>query len=302
MIEPRFQPKTLTFDLEGLLTLTGARVLGETGAPIAITGVGSLEWAGPADLACLDDPLDPDALDNCQAGACLVAPELASRVAGPTVALVSDEPARAFARVAAALFPMAGRPEPLFGSGVSAGAAVHPEAKLEQDVSVDPGAVIGPRAEIGRGAVIGANAVIGADVRIGRDSAVGHGAIVMNALIGDRVTLQPGASIGHAGPTVDQALQLGRVIVQDDVIVGANSAIARGPLGDTVVGEKARIDALVEIGSDVVIGRHSVIFAGSSVGDRVELPDFSVLRGARGASSNQTRSGARPTAPEDGAA
>ena len=279
MTEPRFRSTSQSLDLERLLDLTGARVTGAVEAPLAITGVGSPGWSGPSDLACLNDPGSVLDLAGCRAGACLVPPELAAHVAPPAVALVSEHPNRAFARVAAALYPSARRPEPLFGPG-AAGSAVHPEARLEPDVSVEAGAVIGPRAEIGRGAVIGANAVIGTDVRIGRDSVVGQGAVVTDALLGDRVALQPGVSVGHAGGCADGAFALGRVIIQDDVVVGANSTIARGALDDTVVGERTRIGTRVDIGADVMIGRACVVFAGERLSDGERLDDFSTLGGA----------------------
>ena len=156
-------------------------------------------------------------------------------------ALVAREPYRACAIVTARLYPDATRPGSLFDAhGVSPGANVHPAARLEPDVTVDPGAVIGPRAEIGAGAVIGPNAVIGPDVRIGRQSAVGAGATVCNALIGDRVIIHPGARIGQdgfgfaMGPRGHLKVpQIGRVVIQDDVEIGANSTIDRGANRDT---------------------------------------------------------------------
>lgn len=279
MTEPRFHGVPQPLDLEALLALTGATLArGATARPLAITGVGALGWAGPADLAVLDDPAGADALAATDAGACLLPPSLADRASPHAVALVSAAPRAAFARVAAALFPSAARPRPLFGPGVAPGAVVHPHARLEPDVSVDPGAVIGPRAEIGRGAVIGANVVIGADVRLGRDGAVGPGASIEHALIGERATIHAGARIGFAsGPE-----SLGRVIVQDDVEIGANAAVARGLLRDTVIGEGGRIGALAAIGADAMIGRFSIAFAHTNLPGGVELPDYSTVTAQAG--------------------
>src|SRR5262249_7856916 len=151
----------------------------------------------------------------------------------------------AYVAVARALFENALRPAALFGGkGVAAGAAVHPEARLEDGVVADPGAVIGPRAEIGGGTLVGANAVIGADVRIGRDCAIGAGATIQHALIGDRVVIHPGARIGQDGfgylpgkAGHVKVPQVGRVIIQDDVEIGANTTIDRGANRDTMIGE-----------------------------------------------------------------
>ncbi len=147
-------------------------------------------------------------------------------------------PARSWRRK---IYPEAARPGSLFdGHGVSPGANVHPLARLEADVIVDPGAVIGPHAEIGAGAVIGPNAVIGPDVRIGRNSSIGAGATICNALIGDRVIIHPGVRIGQDGfgfamsPRGHLKVpQVGRVIIQDDVEIGANCTIDRGANRDT---------------------------------------------------------------------
>src|SRR5204863_3319156 len=145
------------------------------------------------------------------------------------------------------------------------GATVHPTARVENGVSIDPGAVVGAGAEIGAGTVIAANAVIGPGVRIGRNCAIGAGASIVYALIGDRVIIHPGCRIGQdgfgflMGPKGHAKVpQVGRVIIQDDVEIGANTTIDRGAIRDTVIGEGTKIDNLVQIGHNVVIGRHCV--------------------------------------------
>ncbi|MEX0627840.1 MAG: UDP-3-O-(3-hydroxymyristoyl)glucosamine N-acyltransferase, partial [Cucumibacter sp.] len=153
---------------------------------------------------------------------------------------------------------------------------------LEGGIVIGPGAVIGPDCEIGTGTVIGANAVIGPGVAIGRHCAIGPGASLECTLAGDRVVIHAGARIGSEGfgflprPAGGRKIpQLGRVILQDGVEVGANSAIDRGTLADTVVGEGTKIDNLVQIAHNCRIGRHCQIagasaFAGSaSIGDHV---------------------------------
>jgi UDP-3-O-[3-hydroxymyristoyl] glucosamine N-acyltransferase len=281
MIGPRFHHEPEPLDLVRLIEITGAMVYGDVRRPVSITGVAALDWAGPSEIAYAEDERDADALATSAAGACLVAPRLSAFAPASSLALVSDEPGRAFARVAGALFPTAARPQALFGPGVASGASVHPEARLEPDVSVDPGAVIGPGVEIGRGAVVGANAVIGAGVRLGRESAVGPGATVANALVGDRVVIHAGAAIGHgegaSGPLERILTLLGRVILQDEVEIGPNATVARGRIGDTVIGEATRVGALANVGPDAMIGRCCVIFAHHSLGAGAMVPDFSSL-------------------------
>ena len=149
---------------------------------------------------------------------------------------------------------------------------MHPAARLEANVTVDPLAVIGADAEIGAGTVIAAGAVIGPGVCIGRDCAIGAGATIQHALIGDRVIIHPGARIGQdgfgylPGPQGHQKIpQTRRVIIQDDVEIGANSTIDRGSTRDTVIGEGTKIDNLVQIGHNCSIGRHCIIVSQTGI-------------------------------------
>ncbi len=279
MSEPRFLVPATSLDLPALLALTGARLVG-TERTLEVTGVGSLEWAGPSDAVFAEDlSAAPDrraALAATDAGLCIVSPSEAEFAPATAVVLASDHPRRAFLAIAGALFPAALRPTGLFGPGIAAGASVHPEARLEPDVCVDPGAVISPGVEIGRGAVIGANAVLGAGVRVGRDSAIGAGSVVANALIGDRVVIEPNVAIGGEGMGARGEPSLGRVVVQDDVAIGANAAICRGRDRDTIVGEASRVDALARIPHDVVIGRGCLVYGGIALADGSTIPDFSI--------------------------
>jgi UDP-3-O-[3-hydroxymyristoyl] glucosamine N-acyltransferase len=172
---------------------------------------------------------------------------------------------------------------------VSPGAHVHPQARLEDGVRIDPGAVVGPGAEIGAGTVLGPNAVIGPNVRIGRDCSIGAGATLTHALVGNRVIVHPGARIGQDGFGFAMGAgghikvpQVGRVIIQDDVEIGANTTIDRGASRDTVVGEGTKIDNLVQIAHNVVIGRHCVIVSGVGISGSTTLEDYVVLGGQVG--------------------
>lgn len=284
MTEPRFLDTPRPLDLAALVALTGATA--PRAAEVSITGIATLDWAGPADVAMAEDAEDVERLAASGAGVCFVRADAAHRAPAGVIALACDAPRTALAQVARVLFPLGPRPRALFGPGVSPGAVVHPDARLEPDVSIDPGAVVGPRAEIGRGAVIGANAVVDAGVRLGRDSAVGPGAYVGSALVGDRVAIHAGARIGHGGTREGSGgaplPAIGRAIIQDDVEIGANAAVSRGALGDTIVGEGSRIGALVRIGADAEIGRFCVVLSPASVADGETIRDFRIL-GARSA-------------------
>lgn len=276
MGEPRFNGAFRPLDLDAILAITGATLARAPARPVAIAGVGAIDWAGPHDLAMLDDPVDAAALSLTEAGACLVPPELVATVPAGAASLASEAPRAALARVAEALRGGGLGSEALFGPGVSPGAVIHPDARLEPDVVVGPGAVIGPGAEIGRGAVIGANAVVAGGVRLGRDSAVGAGATLSHALVGDRVRIEAGVRVGDA----TGGLGLGRVIVQDDAKIGANATIARGSLGDTVIGEGARIGAGCALGPDATVGRFALIQTHSAL-EEPALPERATAPGAK---------------------
>ncbi|HXN89278.1 MAG TPA: UDP-3-O-(3-hydroxymyristoyl)glucosamine N-acyltransferase, partial [Methylocella sp.] len=274
MSEPVFFPRAARTSLADIVACTGAAVVEGADLSAVIQGVAPLDEAGPGELTFLDSPENALLLETSRATACFVTPGDVPRVPKTTLALVTEEPSRGFALAMRRLFPRAIRPKSLFGTaGINPGAAIHPEARLEQDVIVDPGVVIGPRAEIGSGSIIGANSVIGSDVRIGRDCLIGPQATITHALIGDRVILHPGVRIGqpsvdfgHAGNALAPhglpwAPGIGRVIIQDGVEIGANSTIDRGAVGDTVIGEEARIGNLVRVAENVTIGRCCTILA-----------------------------------------
>jgi len=290
MSEPVFFKRACAPTLAEIAAWTGARIAEGAVPTLTVTGVAPLDQARSGDLVFLDNPKYANQLAATRAMACLLPARHADRVPAGTTALVTEEPYRAFALVLGKMYPEAVRPSSLFETrGVSPSAIVHPDARLEAGVTVDPGAVIGPRAEIGEGALIGANTVIGPDVRIGRHCSIGPNSTVMHALIGDRVILHPGVRIGQdgfgfaMGPRGHLKIpQVGRVIVQDDVEIGAGTTIDRGANRDTLIGEGTKIDNLVQIGHNVTIGRHCVIVAQSGISGSCTLGDFVALGGQAG--------------------
>ncbi len=291
MSEPSFfaLPKPAT--IAEICGWTGATCANEAALPTVIHGVGPLDGAGRGDVTFLDNKKYAPLLAETRASAVLVAERFAASVPEGVVALVTRDPYRAFATIVGRLYPAALRLEGAFGgeAGIASGAHVHPTARLEPGVTVEPGAVIGARVEIGTGTVIGAGAVIGHDVRIGRNCYVGAQVSLIHCLIGNRVNLHPGVRIGQdgfgfaMGPGGHQKVpQIGRVIVQDDVEIGANSTVDRGANRDTVIGEGTKIDNLVQIGHNVEIGRHCVICGQAGISGSTKLGDFVVLAGQVG--------------------
>ena len=145
----------------------------------------------------------------------------------------------------------------------------------------------------GAGTVIGPTAVIGPDVRIGRNCAIGAGTTITHALIGDRVIIHPGARIGQDGfghlPGVrghDKVPQIGRVVIQDDVEIGANATIDRGAIRDTVIGEGTKIDNLVQIAHNVEIGRRCLLAAQTGISGSSVVGDYVMMGGQVGVADN----------------
>jgi UDP-3-O-[3-hydroxymyristoyl] glucosamine N-acyltransferase len=287
MAEPNFFPQTQTLSLRQLAEIARAELPEGVDEAREFTGVAPLETAGQSDLAYMDNPAYADALSATRAGACLVSNRFAGKVPPTTLAVVTPQPYRVFAQILAVLFPTALRPGSFFDAkGISPGSFVHPMARLEHGVTVDPGAVIGPGAEIGAGTLVGAQSVIGPQVRIGRDCSIGPQVTVSHAFIGNRVILHPGVRIGQdgfgfaMGPKGHLKVpQIGRVIIQDDVEIGANSTVDRGASRDTVIGEGTKIDNLVQIAHNVVIGRHCVIVAQVGIAGSTTVEDFAAIGG-----------------------
>ncbi len=296
MAEPLFYKRPTGLTVAEIATLVKAEPGPAARLDRRITNIAPIDQAGLSDLTFFDNSKFADALAVTDAGACLIGERFSDRAPKHLTVLRTRDPYRAFVAVAGALFPDSLRPSSLFEtSGISANATIHPTARLEGGVTVDPGAVIGPRAEIGAGTIIAATAVIGPDVRIGRNCSVGPGATVVYALIGDRVILHAGCRIGQDGFGYVPGLkgqnkipQLARVIIQDDVEIGANSTVDRGGTRDTVIGEGTKIDNLVHVAHNASIGRHCVLAGQVGVSGSATLKDYVMLGGQVGISDHVT--------------
>ncbi len=294
MTDPEFFNSRGPLALAAIGELTGAAVpAGDEGQ--VVSGAKPLDIAGPQDVTFYEDAAYADALADCDGGACFVTQNLAASVPPHIVPLVVTKPYMAFVQVARALFPDDLRPLSIVGTrGVDPEASVHEDARLEDGVVVDPGAVIGPDAEIGAGTVICANVVIGPNVRIGRDCSVGPGASITHALVGDRVIIHAGVRIGQdgfgyiPGRRHLKVPQLGRVIIQDDVEIGAGTTVDRGGGRDTIIGEDTKIDNLVQIAHNVSIGRHCIIAGHVGLSGSVTLGDGVMLGGKVGIADHRT--------------
>ncbi len=280
--------------LAEIAVLTGAQLLDAGRADVRVNRLAALEGAGPTHLTFFDNKKYADQLARTHAGACFVSERLEASIPPHVAVLRVADPYRAFVRVAHQFHADSLRPKSSFGNdGISPSAVIHPSAHLEDGVVVDPLAVIGPDVEIGAGTVIGANAVIGAHVKIGRDCSIGIGSSILCALIGNGVIIHPGCRIGQdgygfvPGPAGHTKVpQIGRVLIQNMVEIGAGTTIDRGALRDTVIGEGTKIDNLVQVGHNVVIGRNCIVVSQSGIAGSSVLGDGVVLAARVGVSDH----------------
>jgi UDP-3-O-[3-hydroxymyristoyl] glucosamine N-acyltransferase len=279
MPDPRFFEELGPLPLGELARLAGAELSDPGAADRPIRAVSILARAAPDSVSFFADARRAEDVAATLAGACFVAPGDAGSLPAACVALLTATPQAAYAAAAQALH----RPR-RFGE-----TAIAPDVRLEPGVRLAPGVVLGPGVQVGAGTEIGPGAVIGPGVAIGRNCEIGANASVGFALIGDRVKILAGAVIGEAGfgaaagpAGLTDLPQLGRVIIQDAVTIGANTCIDRGAFDDTVIGENTKIDNLVQIGHNVRVGRNCAMAAHTGISGTVTIGDGCQLGGRVG--------------------
>ena len=290
MADSRFFQRAGPFSVSAIADLIGAEVAPGGNLERMIQDVAPLETATSDDLSFLDNTKYLDALTASQAGVCILRSKFADRAPDGMTMLFSEAPYKAYALAAQAFYP-----KPNNSEQVSPYAQVDSSAKIGAGTLINSGAVIGAAAEIGSNCIIDANAVIGAGVTLGDDCVVGAGTSISHSIVGHRVRFYPGVRVGQDGfgfapdPTGHVKVpQLGRVIIHDDVEIGANSCIDRGSGPDTIIGEGCWIDNLVQIGHNVQLGRGCIMVAQSGVAGSSTLGDFVVLGGQVAVSGHLT--------------
>jgi len=272
------------FTLGELARLLDIQLSGD--AEIKIHGLASLESAGKGDLGFLSNPKLQSRLSDCGASAVILHPDLAST--SPLPCLLSLDPYVSYAR-ASQLFARR-RAERESVAVIHSTAVISDEATLADGVSIGPGAVIEAGVHIGRGAVIGANVYIGFNSSVGEDSHLNPGVVVYHDVrIGARVILHSGAVIGadgfgfaKDGRQWVKIAQLGGVCIGDDVEIGAGSTVDRGALDDTIIEEGVKIDNLVQIAHNCVVGAHSLLCGCSAMAGSARLGKYCTVGGGVG--------------------
>ena len=296
MTNPVFFAPSRQISVSEIAELTGAQLADQAHGARLVSGIASAVEGGAGKLVFVEGKRNAGLLNDLSAAAVLCTGDLAALVPAGIAVLVTPKPQWAFALAGRLMHPAAARPLPMTGeTGISPRAVVSKDARLEDGVTVEAGVVIGPGVAIGSGTLIAANAVIGASSQLGRDCYVGPGASIQCALIGNRVVIFGGAQIGRegfgfvAGPRSAERLpQIGRVVIQDDVEIGANTTVDRGAMADTVIGEGTKIDNLVQIAHNVSIGRGCMIAGKAGLSGSVTLGDGVQLGGGVGIADHLT--------------
>jgi len=286
MPDPRFFEDLGPVSLTELAQLTGAKLVDEALGSRLIGAVAIMSSAQADAITFISDRKFIELARGTRAGACFVTANDVDVLPKTCVALVTSSPQLGYSLAAARLH------RPRMASGEK---GVHATAQVEAHVLLGPGVVVGAGAQIGRGTRIGANSVIGPGVSIGRDCEISSNVTIGFALIGDRVRILAGAVIGEPGFGATggpQGLvdipQLGRVVLQDGVGVGANSCVDRGAFDDTVLGENTKIDNLVQIAHNVRVGRNCVMAAHTGISGSVTIGDGAQLGGRAGVADHIT--------------
>ena len=291
MADSRFFTAAGPFTVGALAKHASAELWPETADPKrSIRDLAALADAGPEDIAFLDNRAYLDDFRRSRAGVCIVRPAHRDDAPEGMVLLLADQPYHAYAAVAALFYPE----EPVV-PGRAPTAVIAADAHVPEDCRIEAGAVIETGVKLGRRVLIGANAVVHRNVEIGDDTVVGAGSTLSHCLIGKRGLIHPGVRIGQRGFGFAMSAtghvripQVGRVLVGDDVEIGANTTIDRGAGPDTVIGDGVMIDNQVQIGHNVRIGRGCVLVAQSGVAGSATLEDFVVVAAKSGVMGHTT--------------
>ncbi len=270
------------FSLSDIAKHVGAS-LPHNAADLSITCVRTLDEATAKDLTFFENRKYLGALENTKAAACLVSLAFVKNCPASTIPLVVEKPNLAFGKVLSLFFPDSLTPQPVTSVAPTKTAD---NAKIGEGTLIAQGAVIGQNVQIGQRCQIGANCVIGDGVEIGDDTVISPACVLQHCHVGARTILHPGAKIGQDGfgYVFDggqhlKVPQIGRVIIGDNVEIGANTTIDRGALRDTIIGDGTKIDNLVQIGHNVQIGKNCIIVGHVGVSGSVILEDYVMIGG-----------------------
>lgn len=284
MVDGRFFKNNGPFSLQKIAEICSLKLRDETKAGLEVSDINTMLEAGAGEICFFYDKKSKAQASDIKALACVTTEDLAEFVNKDVALLICEDPKKAFVELNKAFYS-----EYKKVSMVSEKASVHPTAKLGKNCFIGDFAVVGENVEIGEGTVIEHNAVIERGCVIGDNCRIGAGAYVSYAIIGNDCYIYTGARIGAdgfgfmtQGGKHGRIPQVGRVIIGNDVEVGANSCIDRGALADTIIGDGCRIDNLVQIAHNDKMGRGCIVVSLVGIAGSTTLGDYVVLGGQVG--------------------
>ena len=284
MVDTSFYQNNGPFTLEKVAQITGSELVDSSKASEVVADIATMEKAGSDDICFFYDKKSKEAAAQIKAKACVTTKALAEFVPQDVIVLLNDAPKIAFLRLNRALYAQK-EPKP----NISSKASIHPSAKIGRNCFIADFVTIEENAVIGDNCRIEAGAYIGQSCKIGNNCRIGVNAYVAYCLMGNDCYIYTGARIGADGFGFDliegkhqRVPQVGRVIIGNDVEVGANSCIDRGALDDTVIGDGCRIDNLAQIAHNDKLGRGCVIVAQVGIAGSCTFGDYVVCGGQAG--------------------
>ena len=284
MVDKNFYVVKENVTLAQVAEVTSAVLQDEAKAGETIDSIATMASATANDICFFYDRKSKEKAADIKAKACVTTAELAAFLPEGVIKLISENPKIAFIKLNEYMYA-----EKMPTAGIDATAKIAPSAKIGQNCFIGAHVVIGDNAVIGDGCRIGANTVIEHDCRIGNGVRIENNASIAYAVIGDGCYIYSGARIGQdgfgfqmMGGQHHRIPQLGRVIIGNDVEIGANACVDRGALDDTVIGDGSRIDNLVQIAHNDKLGRGCVIVAQVGIAGSCTLGDYVVLGGQVG--------------------
>lgn len=292
MADPRFFQKAKDFSVAEIAEITGCEFSDAVDSAFVLTDVAPLHTAKENHLSFLDNVKYKEDFLSTKAGACFISPEMEEFAPADTICLITPTPYKAYALAAQAFYPEEYSPA---NASIAETAAIDKTADIGASVTIGHHVTIGRNVEIGEHTRIESNTVIEDNVKIGSYCRIGSNVTLSHALVADYVRLYPGVRVGQDGfgfaisPTGHVKVpQLGRVILEDHVEIGANTTIDRGAGPDTVIGQGTWIDNLVQIGHNVIIGRGCVIVAQVGISGSAKIEDYVAIGGQVGIAGHIT--------------
>ena len=303
MVDSSFYEVRENVTLADVVKVTSAVLADESKKDEVISHIGTMASAGAADICFFYDRKSKDKAAEIKAKACITTEDLKQFIPQNVVALISENPKLAFIKLNEYMYA-----EKKPAAGIDATAKIAASAKIGQNCHIGANVVIEDNVEIGDNCTIEPNVVIAHDCKIGKNCKIGSSASIAYTIMGDNCYIYTGARIGFDGFGFQlinyqhhRIPQLGRVIIGNDVEIGANTCIDRGALDDTVISDGCRIDNLVQIAHNDKLGRGCVIVAQVGIAGSCTLGDFVVLGGQVGLADHLNIGSGAQVAAQSGA-